>query len=87
MIDCAAIAHRNKLPVYVGNSPFELSVHAAVAFDVIDRIEFADLGWNKIVEQPVRFENGWTLAPVTLGHGFVPSSGEGLKVECFKNYR
>ena len=72
MIDCVAIARRNELPVYVGNSPFELSVHAAVAFDVIDRIEFADLGWNQIVEQPVRFENGQAFTPEVPGHGFVP---------------
>ena len=72
MIDCMTLAHQHNLPVYIGNSQFEVSIHAAIAFDQVDRIEFADLGWNTIVTQPVRIVDGIMLAPEVPGHGFVP---------------
>jgi L-alanine-DL-glutamate epimerase-like enolase superfamily enzyme len=74
MIGCVEIARRHQLPLYIGNSPFELSVHAAVAFESIDRIEFADLGWNHLVTQSVRIANGLAYAPESPGHGFVPKA-------------
>ncbi len=72
MIDCVALARQHNLPIYIGNSPFEVSIHAAIAFGEVDRIEFADLGWNTIVTQPVKIVEGIMMAPDVPGHGFVP---------------
>jgi L-alanine-DL-glutamate epimerase-like enolase superfamily enzyme len=71
MLECIRLAERHHLPVYVGNSQFEIDVHIAVAFDVVDRIEYSALGWNSLVEQPVQISDGLARAPERLGHGLV----------------
>ena len=69
MIECIDLARDHKLPVYIGNSQFEVSVHAAVAFPEVDCIEFSDLKWNELVQCPVDFSGGVATAPVVPGHG------------------
>jgi L-alanine-DL-glutamate epimerase-like enolase superfamily enzyme len=54
------------------NTFCEVGIHAACALPCVERIEFADLAWNALVECPVRFEDGHMLAPQRPGHGFVP---------------
>jgi L-alanine-DL-glutamate epimerase-like enolase superfamily enzyme len=70
---CADIAMELGLPLIFGNSMFELSIHAAVALPRVDRLEFSDLAWNLVPQDPVRFENGYGFAPDRPGHGLDPS--------------
>jgi L-alanine-DL-glutamate epimerase-like enolase superfamily enzyme len=70
---CADIATELGLPLIFGNSMFELSIHAAVAMPRVDRLEFSDLAWNLVPQNPVRFENGYGSAPELPGHGLDPN--------------
>jgi L-alanine-DL-glutamate epimerase-like enolase superfamily enzyme len=69
---CADIATEFEVPLVFGNSMFELSVHAAAALPRVDRLEFSDLAWNLFPRSPVRFENGYAVAPPQPGHGLAP---------------
>jgi L-alanine-DL-glutamate epimerase-like enolase superfamily enzyme len=71
-LGCADIATDFGVPLIFGNSPFELSVHAAVALPSVDRLEFSDLAWNVLPRSPVRFENGYAIAPSGPGIGLEP---------------
>jgi L-alanine-DL-glutamate epimerase-like enolase superfamily enzyme len=70
---CADIATDFGVPLIFGNSPFEMSVHAAVALPSVDRLEFSDLAWNVLPSSPVRFENGYAIAPSQPGIGVEPN--------------
>lgn len=70
---CADIATDLGVPLIYGNSPFELGVHAAVAIRSFERIEFADLGWNRLPNAPIRFEKGDAIAPSQPGMGLEPN--------------
>lgn len=72
MQECIELAKVHRVPVYIGNSQFEVSVHVAVAYQEVEMIEFADLGWNDLVIQPIKFENGNAIAPNVPGHGLHP---------------
>jgi L-alanine-DL-glutamate epimerase-like enolase superfamily enzyme len=69
---CADISAEFGVPLIFGNSLFELSVHAAIALPQVDRIEFSDLAWNLLPRSPVRFEDGYAIAPSQPGHGLDP---------------
>jgi hypothetical protein len=51
---------------------FELNVHPALALPKVDRMEFSDLAWNLMPITPIRFEEGYGLAPEGPGHGLAP---------------
>jgi L-alanine-DL-glutamate epimerase-like enolase superfamily enzyme len=70
---CADISADHGTPLIFGNSMFELGVHAAVALPNVDRLEFSDLDWNLLPQNPVRFENGYAVAPDRPGHGLDPN--------------
>ena len=70
---CADISREFGIPLIFGNSLFELAVHAAVALPQVDRLEFSDLAWNLLPQRPVRFENGYAIAPQQPGHGLDPN--------------
>jgi L-alanine-DL-glutamate epimerase-like enolase superfamily enzyme len=70
---CADIATEFGVPLIFGNSPFEMSVHAAVALPFVDRLEFSDLAWNVLPSSPVRFEDGYAIAPSQPGIGIEPN--------------
>jgi L-alanine-DL-glutamate epimerase-like enolase superfamily enzyme len=72
-LDCAEIAQQYGTPLIFANSILELSVHAAAAMPHVDRMEFSDLGWNLLPQNPIRFEDGYGIAPDTPGHGLDPS--------------
>ena len=72
-LGCADVATDFGVPLIFGNSPFELSVHAAIASPSVDRLEFSDLGWNLLPVSPVRFENGYAIAPSQPGLGLEPN--------------
>jgi hypothetical protein len=69
---CAELAMEFQTPMIFGNSMFELNVHPALALPKVDRMEFSDLAWNLMPITPVRFEDGYGLAPVGPGHGLAP---------------
>jgi L-alanine-DL-glutamate epimerase-like enolase superfamily enzyme len=71
-IICADIAASLDVPLIYGNSPFELGVHAAVAFPYFERLEYSALGWNDLPKNPLKFENGYAIAPSVPGMGFEP---------------
>jgi L-alanine-DL-glutamate epimerase-like enolase superfamily enzyme len=58
--------------IVFGNSMFEFNVHFACAFAGVDRLEFSDLAWNRLLIEPVRFESGMAIAPSVPGHGLAP---------------
>jgi L-alanine-DL-glutamate epimerase-like enolase superfamily enzyme len=68
----AAAAQAAGRNVIVGNTLFEYGVHVAVALDGVDRLEFSNLAWNDVLQDPVRFENGVAVAPRSPGLGLDP---------------
>ena len=60
------------MPVYLGNSIFEINAHLALAFDQVNRTEFSLLNTNDLIAQPIVFKNGNLQAPVEIGHGLYP---------------
>jgi len=68
-IELAASAN---IPVYLGNSMFEINAHLALAFDQVDRTEFSYLATNDILAQPIQFKNGYIQRPQVIGHGLSP---------------
>lgn len=66
------LAASAKIPVYLGNSMFEINAHLALAFDQVDRTEFSYLATNDILEQPIHFKNGYIQRPDVIGHGLSP---------------
>lgn len=69
---CSDISEDFDIPLIFGNSMFEMNIHAAAALPRVDRIEFSDLAWNALPKTPVRFENGYAIAPAQPGHGLDP---------------
>ena len=65
----AWLAAEHGLPVSIGNTMFELGVHLAAALPGGPWLEYSFPNWNELVEAPVRFENGYALAPEAPGHG------------------
>ncbi len=51
---------------------FEIGIHVVAALPNTERVEFADLGWNALPEQPVRVEDGYMYAPDRPGAGLDP---------------
>ncbi len=62
------------VPMSFGNSMFEFNVHMAVALPNVDRLEFSDLAWNRLMCMPVMFEDGFGIAPERPGHGLAPDT-------------
>jgi L-alanine-DL-glutamate epimerase-like enolase superfamily enzyme len=71
---CSDLAMEFRTPLIFGNSMFEMNVHPALALPQVDRVEFSDLAWNLLPRTPIRFEEGFALAPTEPGHGLAPRS-------------
>ncbi len=65
----ACLAGDFGIPVSIGNTILELGVHLAASLPECLYLEFSDLPWNRLAKQPVRFEDGWAIAPDRPGHG------------------
>jgi L-alanine-DL-glutamate epimerase-like enolase superfamily enzyme len=65
----AWLAGEYGLPVSIGNTMFELGVHLAAALPGAPWLEYSFQNWNQLMVEPVRFENGYALAPEVPGHG------------------
>jgi len=71
-LQCIALATKHNLPVYLGNSIFEINAHLALAFDRVNRTEYSLLNTNDLIQQPIVFKNGKLQAPIEIGHGLYP---------------
>ncbi|MEI6566762.1 MAG: mandelate racemase/muconate lactonizing enzyme family protein [Verrucomicrobiota bacterium] len=71
---CGALAREFGVTMITGNTTFERHIHVASAIPAVERIEFADLGWNWLVAEPVVFKDGHAEVPMRPGHGLEPSA-------------
>lgn len=71
-IKCIELAKEYNLPVYLGNSLFEVNAHLALAFDQVDRTEYSHLNSNDMIGSPIQFTNGFIQKPTSDGHGLYP---------------
>jgi L-alanine-DL-glutamate epimerase-like enolase superfamily enzyme len=62
-IACADLSVEYGVPMSFCNTVFERNVHLAVAFPNVDRFEFSNLEWNKLMKSPVQFEDGYDHLP------------------------
>ena len=69
----AWLASEYGIPVSLGNTPCEIGVHLAAALPEVEWLENSLLGWDVLVAQPIRFENGYAIAPDRPGHGLTIS--------------
>ena len=72
-LQCIRLGERLGIPVYLGNSMFEINAHLGLAFEHVDRTEFSLLAWNDILTRPIRFVGGRLQAPSEPGHGLFPT--------------
>lgn len=72
-LELLPLAREFAKPIICCNTLFEWNIHFALAFPQVDRIEFADLGWNQLPKTPVRLVNGMMSPPEAPGHGFEPN--------------
>lgn len=66
------VAEEYGLPIIVGNTFCEIGVHAAAALARVERIEYSDLAWNALIDQPVLVKEGYMYAPDCPGAGLNP---------------
>ncbi len=57
------------VPVALGNTQFELGVHLACALPEVAWLEYSFLDYDQVIAEPVRFVDGFALAPERPGHG------------------
>ena len=67
-----ALAAAYDLELIQCNTFGEHGIHSALASKRMERMEFADLGWNDLFAQPVRAEGGRLVAPPGNGLGLEP---------------
>ena len=66
-------AERYDVGLIQGNTFGEHSIQFALTHPRIERMEFADLGWNDLFEAPARAEGGRMVPPPGDGLGLVPT--------------
>jgi L-alanine-DL-glutamate epimerase-like enolase superfamily enzyme len=59
------------IPISLGNTMFEVGVHIAAALPEVQWMEYSFLDYDQLLEEPVRFEQGYAFAPDRPGHGLV----------------
>ncbi|MCH2124436.1 MAG: mandelate racemase/muconate lactonizing enzyme family protein [Pirellulaceae bacterium] len=57
------------IPTSMGNTFLEIGVHLGASLPECLYMEFSDLAWNEIAQEPVEFRDGFALAPDRPGHG------------------
>lgn len=65
----ACLAGDYGIPVSLGNTILEIGVHLAASVPECLYMEYSDLAWNQIAKEPIRFEDGFAIAPERPGHG------------------
>ncbi|MEN9935647.1 MAG: hypothetical protein RLZZ387_2226 [Chloroflexota bacterium] len=69
VLHAAWLAAEYGVPVSLGNTPLELGVHLAAALPEAIWMEYSFQDYNDLVEEPVRFDGCYALAPERPGHG------------------
>ena len=69
----AWLASEYGIPISLGNTSFEIGVHLATALPEVEWLENSLLGWDALVAEPIKFENGYAIAPDRPGHGLTIS--------------
>jgi L-alanine-DL-glutamate epimerase-like enolase superfamily enzyme len=65
------LAAEYSIPISLGNTMFEIGVHIAAALPEVQWMEYSFLDYDELLEEPVRFEQGYAFAPERPGHGLV----------------
>ena len=73
-LKAAWLAAEYGLPISLGNTPFELGVHLAAALPEVDGVEYSFLNYNHLLHEPIRFIDGYAIAPERPGHGLALSA-------------
>jgi L-alanine-DL-glutamate epimerase-like enolase superfamily enzyme len=73
VMHAAWLASEYGIPVSLGNTTCEIGVHLAAALPEVEWLENSLLGWDVLVTEPVKFENGYAIAPERPGHGLTIS--------------
>jgi L-alanine-DL-glutamate epimerase-like enolase superfamily enzyme len=69
VMHAAWLAAEYGIPISLGNSTCEIGVHLAAALPEAEWLENSFIGWDALVAEPVKFENGYAIAPDRPGHG------------------
>jgi len=73
-IRAAALAEEYGAALIHCNTFMEWGLHAGLGNPRVDRIEFADLGWNALAQKPFSVENGIMCVHEVPGHGLEPKT-------------
>lgn len=73
VLHAAWLANEYGIPISLGNTPLELGVHLACALPDAHWIEYSFQDYNQLVDEPVRFEGGYAIAPDRPGLGLTIS--------------
>jgi L-alanine-DL-glutamate epimerase-like enolase superfamily enzyme len=73
VMHAAWLASEYGISVSLGNTTSEIGVHLAAALPEVEWLENAFLGWDALIAEPVKFENGYAIAPDRPGHGLTIS--------------
>jgi L-alanine-DL-glutamate epimerase-like enolase superfamily enzyme len=73
VLHAAWLASEYGIPVSLGNTTCEIGVHLAAALPEVGWLENSMIGWDALIAEPVRFENGYAIVPEYPGHGLTIS--------------
>jgi L-alanine-DL-glutamate epimerase-like enolase superfamily enzyme len=73
VMHAAWLASEYGIPISLGNTACEIGVHLAAALPEVEWLENSLLGWDVLVAEPIRFEEGYAIAPDYPGHGLTIS--------------
>jgi L-alanine-DL-glutamate epimerase-like enolase superfamily enzyme len=59
------------IPISLGNTMFEIGIQVAAALPEVLWLEYSFLDYDHLLQEPVRFEQGYAYAPDRPGHGLV----------------
>jgi len=73
VMHAAWLASEYGIPISLGNTTCEIGVHLAAALPEAEWLENSMVGWHVLVAEPIKFENGYAIAPDHPGHGLTIS--------------
>ncbi|MEO8396474.1 MAG: mandelate racemase/muconate lactonizing enzyme family protein, partial [Chloroflexota bacterium] len=63
VMHAAWLASEYGIPLSIGNTTCEIGVHVATALPEVKWLENSFIGWDALVAEPIKFENGYAIAP------------------------
>ncbi|MBL8116815.1 MAG: mandelate racemase/muconate lactonizing enzyme family protein [Anaerolineae bacterium] len=73
VMHAAWLASEYGIPVSLGNTTCEIGVHLAAALPEVGWLENSMIGWDALVAEPIKFQDGYAIAPDRPGHGLTLS--------------